>query len=137
MLDQQVVRAALKSLSRLMSAESPSTDILSPSSYYLRLLLNPPQPIPALAAGAWKDPSAAVSLHEWRAARMVQDLARHAKDLDASANQRVSKAITEAFVAAQIGLMSQELQLAENDNRVIQDLYRLVSSTIPFVTNIH
>ncbi|KAF7965078.1 hypothetical protein HWV62_45767 [Athelia sp. TMB] len=124
-LDQQVVRAALKSLSRLMSAESPSADTLSPSSYYLRLLSKDPEPIPNLTAGAWKNSSTAVSLLEWRAALMVQDLARHAKGPDANANQRVSKAVTEAFVAAQVGLMSQELQLTEIDNRVIQDLYRL------------
>lgn len=59
---------------------------------------------------------------------MVQDLAGHAMSADASVNQRVSKAVTEAFVAAQVGLMIQALLLGDGDNRVIRDLYRLVSA---------
>lgn len=128
MLDQQVVRAALKSYSNLMSAKSPSTDMLSPSSYYLRLLLPSSKPTVQLTNGLWKDYSVAISLLEQRAALMVQDLAGHSKSADANVNQRVSKAVTEAFVAAQVGLMIQALPLGDTDNRVIRDLYRLVGA---------
>lgn len=57
---------------------------------------------------------------------MVNELAQHQKDADASANQRVSKAVTDAFVAAQVGQMIQELQFADKDKQTVGDLYRLV-----------
>lgn len=126
-LDQQVVRAALKSYNNLISAKYP-LKMLSPSSNYLRLLLKPSQPLQPLTDSSWKDPTVAILLLEWRAAVIVKEFAKHANDPDASANQRVSKAVTEAFVAVQVGLMIQELQLAETENCVIRDLYLLVSA---------
>ncbi|TEB33934.1 acyl-CoA oxidase [Coprinellus micaceus] len=109
-LDQQVVRAALKALKTLLSSGAkPDTSKLSPSSYYLRLLVpssSPAKPKFAPSAEEWLgSPSIVVLLLEWRAALVVQELARNAKDLDASVFQRVSKAVAEAFVARQVGDM--------------------------------
>jgi acyl-CoA oxidase len=69
-------------------------------------------------------------LLEWRAALIVQDLARNQNKPDTSANQRVSKAVSEAFVAAQVVQMIQELNLVDEDRRVVGELYRLVSNMI-------
>lgn len=109
-LDQQVVRAALKVLKTLLSSGAkPDASKLSPSSYYLRLLVpssSPAKPEFAPSVEEWLgSPSIAVLLLEWRAALVVQELARNAKDLDASVFQRASKAVTEAFVARQVGDM--------------------------------
>ncbi|KAG6877480.1 hypothetical protein C0993_006948 [Termitomyces sp. T159_Od127] len=102
-LDQQVVRAALKSYTRLTTAAKPSADSLSPSTAYLRLLLSK-QPAPAsVSSAAWNDPATSIALLEWRAALLVREHAQTKGESDASANQRVSKAVTEAFVAAQVG----------------------------------
>jgi acyl-CoA oxidase len=100
-LDQQVVRAALKSLKGLSSA-----DKLTPSSLYLRLLL-PGSQLASVSPTEeeWRDPLTAINLLEWRAALLVKELGSNLKDPDASVVQRVSKAITEAFVARQVGEM--------------------------------
>lgn len=62
---------------------------------------------------------------------MVQD---HAKNLatgeiDASVNQRVSKAVTEAFIAVQVGGMIKGLEdvgIKGNDADVVKKVYLLV-----------
>ncbi|EFI26847.1 acyl-CoA oxidase [Coprinopsis cinerea okayama7 len=112
-LDQQVVRAALKSLKGLSSSTN-----LSPSSYYLRLLI-PPVSVPnfKLTPDQWLDPANPVLLLEWRAALVVQEMARNLKEPDASVNQRVSKAVTEAFVARQVGDMINEAQTKLGNKR--------------------
>lgn len=125
-LDEQVVRAALKSYKNLQSTSSPSPSQLSPSSFYLRLLLKSSEKPPVLTPSSWKDPHNAICLLEWRAAFMVKELAQHQKDADASANQRVSKAVTDAFVATRVGHMIQELQFADKDKQAVGNLYRLV-----------
>ncbi|KIM82062.1 hypothetical protein PILCRDRAFT_820972 [Piloderma croceum F 1598] len=124
-LDGQVVRAALKSYKNLLSAKDPSASLLSPSSYYLRLLLGEPVKSLSLTDASWKDPAVALLLLEWRAALVVQDLVRNQNKPDASANQRVSKAVSEAFVAAQVVKMIRELDLPAKDRHVVVELYRL------------
>jgi acyl-CoA oxidase len=124
-LDEQVVRAALKSYRILLSDKDPSDAFLSPSSYYLRLLVKGSPP--SFTDSSWKDPAVAVLLLEWRATLIVQDLARNQGNPDASANQRASKAVTEAFVATQIVQLIRDLPLTDKDKIVVGDLYRLVS----------
>ncbi|KAG6843086.1 hypothetical protein H0H87_008021, partial [Tephrocybe sp. NHM501043] len=105
-LDQQVVRAALKAHNILASSSSPNTQSLSPSSAYLRLLVSPNQtPPPTPSPASWLDPSTSIALLEWRAALLVQEHARTTAQLDASVYQRVAKAVTEAFVAVQVSKM--------------------------------
>lgn len=72
----------------------------------------------------------ALLLLEWRAALVVQDLVRNQNNPDASAHQRVSKAVSEAFVAAQVVRMIRELDLLAKDRHVVVELYRLVSEVI-------
>ena len=50
------------------------------------------------------DPNTSVLLLELRAALIVQDHAKNLAtgDVDASVNQRVSKAVTEAFISVQV-----------------------------------
>ena len=126
-LDEQVVRAALKSHKNLLSAKDPSASLLSPSSYCLRFLVDGSDRMPSLTNAWWKDLTSAVLLLEWRAALVVQDLALNQSNPDASANQRVSKAVVEAYVAVQVARMIQELELTDEDKSIVGDLYRLVS----------
>ena len=68
-------------------------------------------------------------LLEWRAALVVQELGRNAKDVDAGVFQRVSKAVTGAFVAGQVGDMIDGLkgQLSTGKAReVLTKLFTLV-----------
>ncbi|TFK16609.1 acyl-CoA oxidase [Coprinopsis marcescibilis] len=106
-LDKQVVRAALKTLSTLIRAgPKVSASSLSPSSFYLRLVLpNSDSPSHSPSSEDWKDPATCILLLEWRAALLVQEMARNLEQPDASVFQRVSKAISEAFVARQVGEM--------------------------------
>lgn len=83
--------------------------------------------MPSLTNAWWKDPTSAVLLFEWRAALVVQDLALNQSRPDASANQRVSKAVVEAYVAVQVVQMIQEQELTGKDQSIVGDLYRLVS----------
>jgi len=131
-LDQQVVRAALKSYKMLFSAKHPSAAGLSPFSHYLRLLLNPTtRPQLELSDSPWEDPATLILLLEWRAAKIVQELAQNQLNTDASINQRVSKAVTEAFVVVQVGEMIGSLPLGPEERAVVGDLYRLVIQTNP------
>ncbi|KAF9456699.1 acyl-CoA dehydrogenase/oxidase C-terminal [Collybia nuda] len=124
-LDQQVVRAALKSFRTLFSTKTPSTSSLSPSSYYLRLLIQPATLPPELTEASWKDPSIAALLLEWRAALMVYEHAQTSSDPDASVNQRVSKGVTEAFIGSQVLEIIKELPLLSENGRVVSKLYLL------------
>ena len=128
MLDQQVVRAAVKSYRNAFAASSRSAVLLPPSSRYLRLLLDSSGTPPSVTDSSWSDPAVLVLLLEWRAALVVLDLVHHEANPDASATQRVSKAATEAFVAVQVGQMIQELQFSDKEKSVVADLYRLVSN---------
>ncbi|KAF9484218.1 peroxisomal oxidase [Pholiota conissans] len=124
-LDQQVVRAALKSYRTLFSLKTPSTSSLSPSSFYLRYLVTPPAIPAALSSEDLRDPATAILLLELRAALIVHDHANK-EDVDASANQRVSKAVTEAFIATQVGEMIKGLSaLSKKDRGVVTKVFLL------------
>ncbi|KAK7055387.1 acyl-coenzyme A oxidase [Favolaschia claudopus] len=99
-LEQQVVRAALKTFRSLSTARPAS---LSSTSSYLRLIRDKAS-IPSKAtADTWAEPEAAISLLEWRAALLVHEMANTTTTPDPSITQRVSRAIAEAFVAARVG----------------------------------
>ncbi|THH05030.1 hypothetical protein EW146_g10011 [Bondarzewia mesenterica] len=128
-LDHQVVRAALKAYHALKASSGLSADQLSPSSRYLRLLIAPQPAPPSLSSPfAWRDPDTLVLALEWRAAFVVQAHAQSTGSQDANAAQRISNAVTEAFVATQVGEMIKNLSgssLAEQDARVVRQLYTL------------
>ncbi|KAI0062999.1 peroxisomal oxidase [Artomyces pyxidatus] len=125
-LDQQVVRAAIKAYRAL-----PHTGAqFSPSTRYLRLLLSPQPAPPALFSAPDDNPEQIVLLLEHRAARVVQAHMQTADEgaLDAGAAQRLSSAVTDAFVARQVGDMILGLQassLSAIDRAVIRQLYIL------------
>ncbi|KAF9450509.1 peroxisomal oxidase [Macrolepiota fuliginosa MF-IS2] len=126
-LDQQVVRAALKSYVALL--KSKDTTSLSPSTSYLRLLAPSGNAPLTPSDGAWQDPTTAILLLEWRAAFLVRELAQVVQDPDASSSQRVAKAVTEAFVGARVGDIIKGLpetfEGKESDVKVIGKLYLL------------
>ncbi|KAH7913617.1 acyl-CoA dehydrogenase/oxidase C-terminal [Hygrophoropsis aurantiaca] len=125
-LDGQVVRAAAKSYKSLFASDHPSALLLSPSTIYLRLLLDHTPEISPLNRTSWNDTAAIILLLERRAALMVQEFARNPDNPDASINQRISKAVTEAFVAAQVGQLIDELKsLQATEKQCIAELYRL------------
>ncbi|KAJ7235654.1 peroxisomal oxidase [Mycena rebaudengoi] len=127
-LDQQVLRAALKSFRALFASKpAPTAASLSPSSYYLRLLLDGKLVPPQLTAESWEQPETAILLLEWRAALIVHEIAQTIADPDASATQRVSKAVTEAFVAARVGEMVVALGtvLPQREGAIVKKLYTL------------
>ncbi|KIM41888.1 hypothetical protein M413DRAFT_445097 [Hebeloma cylindrosporum] len=117
-LDQQVVRAALKSYRSLFASKPPAVASLTPSSAYLRHLVNPPTIPASFSDKDWRDPATSILLLELRAAFLVHEHAQNALETDASANQRVSKAVTESFVAAQVGGMINSLSSMPAKDRV-------------------
>jgi len=71
-----------------------------------------------------------ILLLELRAALIVQDHAKNLAtgDIDASVNQRVSKAVTEAFIAVQVGGLIKGLEgmgIKGNDADVVKKVYLL------------
>ncbi|KAF9074329.1 acyl-CoA oxidase [Rhodocollybia butyracea] len=143
-LDQQVVRAALKAFRNLFgldgrSLPSPSTiQGLPPSTFYLRLLASPSNEPPILkdsdnSNSSWNDPETLIVLLEWRAALLVHEMAQTAQDPDSTIYQRVSKGVTEAFVARRVGDMISVLkassELRRNDINVVSQLYILYLQT--------
>lgn len=126
MLDGQVVRAALKSYNLLASAKDRP---LGSHSNYLRLLGGEQLNRPAISPTMWQNHAAIIHLLEWRAALAVQSAAQNLHHPDAGINHRLSKAVTEAFVATQVGSMISDLkQLPRNEARALGDLYHLVRS---------
>lgn len=124
MLDGQVVRAALKSYNLLAVT---SDHLLGLHSNYLRLLSGGPSSRPVITTRMWHDHAAIIHLLEWRAALAVQTAARNLNHPDAGIHRRLSKAITEAFVAAQVGNMVSDLnQLSQKEASALGDLYLLV-----------
>ncbi|GAW04591.1 acyl- oxidase [Lentinula edodes] len=143
-LDQQVVRAALKAFHSLFGTEgkgrpSPSTVRgLTASSYYLRLLSSPSKEPPFLEDGdgsksSWNDFETLILLLEWRAALLVHEMAQTAHDPDATLFQRVSRGTTEAFVGRRVGEMINDFrknaELQESDVAVLSRLYLLYLQT--------
>ena len=131
-LDQQVVRAALKSYRSLFSSKPPAVASLTPSSAYLRHLVNPPTIPTSFSDKDLRDPATSILLLELRAALIMHEYAQNALETDASANQRVSKAVTESFVAAQVGGMINSLSsLSAKDRVVVSKVFLLVSPHNP------
>lgn len=128
-LDQQVVRAALKSYRSLFSESKESTtQSLLPSSRYLRLLIPPTRSLPSFTEDDFRSPTTSILLLEWRAALIVEKNARTVDDPDASINQRVAKAVTEAFIAAQIGEIINTLGstgMTESEQIIVGKVYLL------------
>jgi acyl-CoA oxidase len=121
-LDGQVVRAALKSYGLLTSTPDRPLGL---HSNYLRL--NGSQlSRPVISTAMWQDHAAIIHLLEWRAALAVQSAAQNLDHPDAGINRRLSKAITEAFVATQVGDMVSNLnQLSQNEASALGNLYLL------------
>ncbi|KAI0077010.1 peroxisomal oxidase [Panus rudis PR-1116 ss-1] len=126
-LDQQVVRAAVKAYKNYKNLKLPSESALTPSTAYLRKL-------PALKSGKpgfqadevnWNSSSDFVDLLEKRAALMVQNYAE-TPEFDANAAHRVSCAVTEAFVALQVGTYIPEL-FKSFDTRTAQIMNNLLN----------
>ncbi|KAG2145428.1 peroxisomal oxidase [Suillus bovinus] len=126
-LDGQVVRAATKLCKAVLSSASAVTKLPLPSAY-LRLLSTTSEAPPQVTASTWHDVRSVVLLLEWRAALMVKNFTQTpaSGDVDASINQRLAKAVTEAFIAAQVGEMINNLtNLPSEDARAVGRLYRL------------
>ncbi|CAK5263611.1 unnamed protein product [Mycena citricolor] len=121
-LDGQVLRAALKAFKNLSSSKE-----LAPSSFYLRLVLDTQHVPPRLGPESWSDPAISILLLEWRAARLVNEAALVAASPDPTTTQRVSKAVTEAFVAARIGEMIATLASESTVVRKVYNLYLLTT----------
>ncbi|KAJ4480822.1 peroxisomal oxidase [Lentinula aciculospora] len=143
-LDQQVVRAALKAFHNLFGLERKTRPLtstiqnLTPSSYYLRLLSSPENEPPILEDSdglnsSWNNSETLILLLEWRAALVVHEMAQTTQDPDTTIYQRVSKSITEAFVGQRVGEMIGGLRtnsgLKENDVAVLSQLYLLYLQT--------
>lgn len=126
-LDGQVVRAATKLCKAVLSSTTAVAKLTLPSAY-LRLLSTTSEAPPEVTASTWHDVQSVVLLLEWRAALMVKNFTQTpaSGDVDANVNQRLARAITEAFVAAQVGEMINNLtNLPSEDARVVGCLYRL------------
>ncbi|KAG2145426.1 peroxisomal oxidase [Suillus bovinus] len=126
-LDGQVVRAATKLCKAVLSSASAVAKLPLPSAY-LRLLSTTSEAPPQVTASTWHDVRSVILLLEWRAALMVKNFTRTpaSGDVDASINQRLAKAVTEAFIAAQVGEMINNLtNLPSEDARAVGCLYRL------------
>ncbi|KAJ7038971.1 peroxisomal oxidase [Mycena alexandri] len=127
-LDGQVLRAALKAFRGLSTSTSSTTvPSLSPTSQYLRLLLDKNLVPPDLNSTPWSHPATAILLLEWRAALLVNESAQTPSEPDATLTQRVSRAVTEAFVAARVGEMIDGLKsaLKQREAEVVAKVYLL------------
>ncbi|KAJ7718945.1 peroxisomal oxidase [Mycena metata] len=124
-LDGQVLRAALKAFRGLFTSTSGHS--LSPTSQYLRLLRDKNLIPPELDSTSWSHPATAILLLEWRAALLVNESAQTLSEPDATLTQRVSRAVTEAFVAARVGEMIDSLKsaLKQREAEVVGKVYLL------------
>ncbi|OSD00704.1 peroxisomal oxidase [Trametes coccinea BRFM310] len=127
-LDQQVVRAALKAYDGLVVRRTRAITDVTPSTSYLQHLVDretisssPRTP------GSWEDPKASIVMLEKRAAAMVAERARHLHDPDAGSDHRVARAVTDAFVAAQVGEIIDSLSdtVGAQEATVLRKLYLL------------
>ena len=126
------MRAALKAYRAL----KPGQTDLPPSSAYLQRLTggeNPPSgfnftSVEALLA----NPCTLVALLEWRAALVVRELA-NAGEVTGMDAARVARAVTDAFVAARVAGMAQEVKqdgVRKKDAGVVRRLFVLVSCAV-------
>ncbi|KAJ7054621.1 hypothetical protein C8F01DRAFT_1088750 [Mycena amicta] len=74
-LDGQVLRAALKFFRGICPTSSPPPTF-SPTSAYLRFLLDKNLLLPELPPASWHDPAVPILLLEWRAALLVHETAQ-------------------------------------------------------------
>lgn len=128
-LDQQVVRAALKAYGHLASSEN-----LTPFMGFLRLVRRRAA-LPNNAVRTtpdWGNWTTAVSVLEWRAAKIVEDRAdaEARKEVDSNSDQRTARAITEAYVAKQVTMFIESIprHLPEASGRILKALFKLVCS---------
>jgi acyl-CoA oxidase len=136
-LDFQVVRASLKAFRAYSSAHAPSPSALSPFTTFLRHIHLPPAEQTGVQVDNlnWRDPHTAVHLLELRALCVIRDYANNEGEPDAHVAQRVAKAITEAFVAAQVEQFIRDIPAdsllsasgSEASAHVVADLLSLVS----------
>ncbi|KAG9033601.1 hypothetical protein FRB95_014589 [Tulasnella sp. JGI-2019a] len=124
-LDQQVVRAAVKSYRNLTTSSSS----LPPSSRYLHLLQSG-SAVHCQIKVDWDDMAASVVLLEWRAALSVQSMAQGHDINDASADHRVAFAITEAFIARRVLECVERLALPQRDEQIVGALLKLYMLTM-------
>ncbi|KAI6017882.1 acyl-CoA dehydrogenase/oxidase C-terminal [Pisolithus marmoratus] len=121
-LDGQVVRAAMKAYQASIS--TPASPLAAHLSY-IRLLKGE-HPKPVVDTTIWQNSNAIIYLLEWRAALVLKEFVRTLDELDASANQRLSKAVTDAFIAVRIGEMITGLDmLPRQEGDIIRALYHL------------
>ncbi|KAI5121476.1 hypothetical protein M0805_003932 [Coniferiporia weirii] len=128
-LDQQVVRAALKACNDLTATKLSSPVPLSPFNAYLRHLQKADtesQKRP-YEAPLWTDWHVPILVLELRAARAVEErfIAQALEEVDASSDHRVSRAVTEAYVAVQVGEMIRTLPLSEESASIVKTLLKL------------
>lgn len=133
-LDQQVVRAALKAYKALQKAEQPpGFGSALPLNGYLRHTRGESSKSEVTAPDPlnWDDHKLSILLLELRAARIVEDRAvRTPDDVDASFDQRISRAVTEAYIATHIGEMIAAVPLREHSASVVRSLLRLVCNPV-------
>ncbi|KAI6125343.1 acyl-CoA dehydrogenase/oxidase C-terminal [Pisolithus croceorrhizus] len=121
-LNGQVVRAAVKSYQAFIS--TPASPLDAYSSYIRLLKGNNPKPV--METAIWQNSDSIVHLLEWRAALVLNEFVQTLDNLDANANQRLSKAVTDAFVAVRIGEMITGLDvLPRRESNIIRALYHL------------
>ena len=131
-LVQQVVRAALKAFQAVISSPDPAkaAKSLPPSTYFLRLLPELTSTRTATSMPMWSV-AEAIHLLELRAAHMIQEHASRLKTgtPDGSADWRVARAVTEAFVAPRIGevIVQVEKKLRSPSATVVVAVMQLVS----------
>lgn len=123
MLDGQVTRAAVKSYQSSLLIPPHQFGVYSS---YIRLL-NDKYPMPIADVRTWQNPPAVIHLLEWRAALMLKSYVQNRDELDANANQRLSKAVTDAYVACRLGDVLEGLVLPDKERNAIGKLYHLVS----------
>lgn len=92
----------------------------------------------ASSPSAWTNHHLLVQVLEWRAARVVETYASlNAKgEIDASADQRVSRAVTEAFVAGQVFEMIDALPVGDPTKTIVSSLLRLVRLLLNIITTL-
>jgi len=121
-LDQQVVRAALKVHQEAVSRKTSDLSSLSPFSSYLRLL-QPGTTPPSYDVETWQNCRSIVLPLEWRAALLVAARARSSSEV--YSDQRVSRAVSDAFVSTQIGKMVLSMPLQSSDQAIVVNLLTL------------
>ena len=125
-LDLQIVRGALKAYRNLRTRDFSAEAVarLPLSTVYLRFLAKAPiQPIEP----DWTEASQVVCLLERRAAAMVAYRADES-NIDASVDNRVSKAAIDAYLAVRVLALIQGAQsaLSAHEARVVSKLFTLV-----------